>query len=328
MNTLAGDSMLMNAGLIDAGLPEAQLSKPGQTSVGMTQSTDSLIEPDLMLLRRFTETGDAAVFAEIVQRYARVVYSASIRVLGDEGRAQDVSQETFFRLMQRPKLVTHSLAGWLHRTATHLALDVRRSEKSRRQRELTFGLEQQQNKPVRPSWADVSPYVDQALNEIQEPVRGLLIRHFLQGVPQADLAVELDVSPATLSRRIKSGLEELQQHLRDKGIHLGLSVLGLFCTSNARVCVPAKLMSELGKMHLVASIGHLPVTVTSPPPIPSPFPVHPAGSEFVLSKFIATWVGIAVVVIACAYATSSSWAHAHPFASSPAPTAEASPVAP
>src|SRR5437867_13072318 len=81
-------------------------------------------ETDLSLLRRFTETSDPAIFAEIVRRYAGVVYSASHRILNDEARAQDVSQETFFRLMRQPKLVTHSLGGWLHRSATHLAIDA------------------------------------------------------------------------------------------------------------------------------------------------------------------------------------------------------------
>ncbi len=269
-----------------------------------------------MLLHRFTETGDAGVFAEIVQRYARVVYSASIRVLGDEGRAQDVSQETFFRLMQRPKLVTHSLAGWLHRTATHLALDVRRSEKSRRQREQTYGLEQQQEKSGRASWAEVSPYVDQALNEIDEPSRGLLIRHFLQGVPQNELAAELEVSAATLSRRIKSGLDELQQNLRKRGIHLGAAALGVFCATHTHAAVPAAFVGEMAKMNLIAAVRHAaPPPVVKPPP--SPALMKPLNPAYVPAKFAWTLIGMMVVVAMYAAATAASWTHTRPFVSAP-----------
>src|SRR5580658_5755736 len=186
-------------------------------------------EPDLSLLRRFTETGDRDAFAEIVRRYAGVVYAASLRILSDEARAQDVSQETFFRLMQRPKLVTQSLGGWLHRAATHLAIDAKRSEVSRRNREKTYWMAREAEGGHEPKWEEVSPYVDQALNELPEPMRTLLVRHFLQGTPQADLAEEADASPATISRKIKAGIEELQKLLRKKGLYVSLIVLTEFC---------------------------------------------------------------------------------------------------
>jgi RNA polymerase sigma-70 factor (ECF subfamily) len=279
-------------------------------------------EPDLMLLHRFIESGDPGIFAEIVQRYGRVVYSASLRVLGDEGRAQDVSQETFFRLMQRPRVVTHSLAGWLHRTATHLALDLRRSEKSRKQREQTYGLEQQQARAAMPSWAEVSPFVDQALNEISEPARGLLIRHFLQGVQQAELAAELDVSPATLSRRIKSGLEQLQENLRKKGIYLSLAVLAGFCTGSTHAAVPAAFVSEMGKMKLVGSLKHLPWHLpVAPKPAPSgisqSFCVRPQPGHFVPAKFAWALVSFTIVLAVYTFAVTYSWMNANPLSPSP-----------
>jgi len=45
-------------------------------------------------------------FAQIVKRYAGVVYSTSFRILHDRGRAEDVSQDVFFRLLRRPPAVT------------------------------------------------------------------------------------------------------------------------------------------------------------------------------------------------------------------------------
>jgi RNA polymerase sigma factor (sigma-70 family) len=269
-------------------------------------------EPDLLLLHRFIETGDPKTFAEIVQRYARVVYSASVRVLGDEGRAQDVSQETFFRLMQSPRVVTHSLAGWLHRTATHLALDARRSEKSRKAREQIYGLEQQQARANQPTWGEVSPYVDQALNEIDEPLRGLLIRHFLQGVQQAELAAEMDVSPATLSRRIKSGLELLQQNLRKRGIYLSVALLAGFCTSSTHAAVPAGLVSEMGKMNLIVSLRQIP-TGPMPPSGPhfAPYRMGVNPKIFIPAKYVAAFVIINTVLAVYMFATVSSWIHAN-----------------
>ncbi len=226
-----------------------------------SQTLVQVPEPDLSLLRRFTETGDRTAFAEIVRRYAPVVYAASHRILGDEARAQDVSQETFFRLMQRPKLVTQSLGGWLHRAATHLAIDAKRSELSRRNREKTYWMAREKEGGHEPQWAEVSPYVDQALNELTEPLRTLLVRHFLQGTPQADLAAEANASPATISRKIKAGIEELQRLLRKRGIYVGLIALTEFCTRNTAQAAPVRLMSELGKMRMV---GRLKLTSSHP----------------------------------------------------------------
>src|SRR5947209_992622 len=95
-------------------------------------------ETDLSLLKRFAEQGDEQAFSEIVRRYAGMVFSVCRRILGDPASAEDAAQETFFRLMKRPHLVTQSLGGWLHRSATRLAVDARRSETSRRNREITY----------------------------------------------------------------------------------------------------------------------------------------------------------------------------------------------
>src|SRR3978361_356868 len=98
-------------------------------------------ENDLIILRRFTEKGDQAAFSEIVQRYAGMVFSVCRRILGDRARAEEGSQETFFRLMTRPQSVTQSLGGWLHRAATRLAVDERRSEMSRPRRGAEWAAE-------------------------------------------------------------------------------------------------------------------------------------------------------------------------------------------
>ncbi len=287
-------------------------------------------EPDLLLLQRFIETGDPAAFAEIVQRYARVVYSASLRILNDDSRAQDVSQETFYRLMQSPRVVTHSLAGWLHRTATHLALDVRRSEKSRKRREQHYGQQfcgqqfcgqqsygQQTYQPRSPqlTWAEVSPYVDQALNEISEPTRSLLIRHFLQGVQQAQLADEMDVSAATISRRVKTGLEQLQELLRKKGLYLSVALLAGFCATQTDAAVPPALVCEMGKMNLIASLRQLPPTPAPPQfPYSAPYQMNPNFEIFIPQKVAAAMICITVVLAGYFVALVLSWMSASPAA--------------
>ena len=58
-------------------------------------------EADIALLNQYCLLKDEQAFAEIVRRYAGMVYTTSRRILGDSSRAEEISQETFFRLMQK-----------------------------------------------------------------------------------------------------------------------------------------------------------------------------------------------------------------------------------
>jgi hypothetical protein len=55
---------------------------------------------DHTLLDRWNRTRDADAFAELVTRYAGLVYGTCRRVLRDEREAEDVSQECFVKLAQ------------------------------------------------------------------------------------------------------------------------------------------------------------------------------------------------------------------------------------
>src|SRR4029453_2996506 len=103
----------------------------------MAQSS-TLPETDMSLLHRFASRGDEDAFSEIVRRYAGVVFCACHRVLRARGWAEGVARETFFRLVNCPARVSHSLGGWLHRAATRLAVDTLRSEQARHRRESTY----------------------------------------------------------------------------------------------------------------------------------------------------------------------------------------------
>ncbi len=227
-------------------MPTQAATTSPQTRDG--KAVDTFHDPDLELLRRFGNTGDAAAFAQIVQRYVSVVYATSLRIVGDSARAEDVSQETFFRLMRRPHEIHYNLGAWLHRTATHLALDAIRSDGARRQREINYSRDCLQHEAS--SWSELSPCVDQAISELPEELRALLVRHYLMGKTQAQIAAEMHQSPATISRRMQQGLEEMRRRLRLKGVYaLPAALAGLLCHVAARQA-PATLVHELGKMTL------------------------------------------------------------------------------
>ena len=218
-------------------------------------STPTLPETDMSLLHRFASRGDEDAFSEIVRRYAGVVFCACHRVLRDRGWAEDVAQETFFRLVKCPDRVSHSLGGWLHRAATRLAVDTLRSEQARHRREATYEAPPKDDEclsGVGSQWEEISPAIDGALDELDDDDRVLLVRHFLQGTPQADLAAEAGVSAATMSRRVKHAISLLRESLSRKGVTVAPSVLLMLCARNAVTAPPPALLAELGKMAMVS----------------------------------------------------------------------------
>jgi DNA-directed RNA polymerase specialized sigma24 family protein len=92
---------------------------------------------DPELLRRYlADDGADTAFAALVERHLPVVYGAAFRQLNDPSLAREVTQNVFIMLARRAVWLTGhpSLAGWLYRTAIHLAQHEARGEQRRRHR--------------------------------------------------------------------------------------------------------------------------------------------------------------------------------------------------
>lgn len=202
------------------------------------------------LLRRFCTGADAEAFAELVQRYAGLVYSTCWRVLKDETDAADATQETFFELTRHANRVSGSLAGWLHRVATQKSIDLRRRCASRRRREEVYARTQ----PVEVhSWQDLSHHVDLALDELDDATKSLLLERFVLGKSAVQIAREHGTSQATISRRIAAGLAQLRGVLRRKGLLVATGAVATVLTESASQAVSVTALHGLGKMAMVGT---------------------------------------------------------------------------
>jgi RNA polymerase sigma factor (sigma-70 family) len=215
-------------------------------------------DEDAILIERFARSGDSTAYAAIVNRHAGLVYSVCHRILRDQALAEDIAQETFLHLLRKPESVTGSISGWLHTTATWKAIDAIRKNAARRRRENLYHPEVS----VETSrWEEISPYIDQTLVEMPEKARTLLIRHFLEGKSQSDLAEELKSSQPTVSRKIDAALQLLRKGLQKRGIMVGSAVLAVLVTQQMVQAAPPALVKELGKMTLLAGTKSLPISL-------------------------------------------------------------------
>lgn len=73
--------------------------------------------------------GDGSAMAVLYDRYGRVVYSVSLRVLRDTAAAEDVLQEIFMQIWRTPDSFSEtrgSLGGWLAVVARNRSIDALR----------------------------------------------------------------------------------------------------------------------------------------------------------------------------------------------------------
>ncbi|MHC4744066.1 MAG: RNA polymerase sigma factor [Planctomycetota bacterium] len=209
-----------------------------------------MAESENILLRRFASTGDAEAFSEIVQRNAGLVYGACHRVLADKDRAADAVQETFLQLLRNAKTISGSVPNWLHRVATRKAIDLVRRDSSRRNREAIYAADKPQEVT---KWQDLSRYVDEGLDDLDDQTREILIQRFFQGRTTSDIAVGQGVSQPTISRKIDAGVTQLRGKLRRRGVIVSVAAFAALLGENAAQAAPATVVQELGKIALVGS---------------------------------------------------------------------------
>lgn len=166
-----------------------------------------------------SQSRSATDIGELVRQYGRQVFHAAWRVLGDNALAEDVQQDVFVRLLERPDSDTvESWPAYLGAMATRLAID-----RLRRQRRWWRIL---------PQWRDTTPehapsaehHADQ--HERARRLRGALaalnprqaqcfaLRH-LQGLEISEIARHLAISENYVSVSLHRAAKILAAQLAD-----------------------------------------------------------------------------------------------------------------
>src|SRR5687767_9668240 len=98
---------------------------------------------DSELLEAYTRDQSDAAFAEIVERYQGMVYSAAMRQVGNASAAEDLTQAVFIILARKAGSFRSQtvLSGWLFRTVRFAAMDAMKIDNRRRRREQDASLD-------------------------------------------------------------------------------------------------------------------------------------------------------------------------------------------
>jgi RNA polymerase sigma factor (sigma-70 family) len=214
---------------------------------------------------RWVARRDPQALNQVVHDSAGMVYATCLRILGNPTEAEDVAQECYEALLREKDAARVRVVGaWLHGAATYRSLTRLRAEDRRARREAQYAAEQPaQVEPVR---NEIHEHVDEALAELPEDLRAPLVQTFLCGRTQREVAKQLGIPRRTLRHRIDTGLEQLGQLLRQRGVVVEMAALtGLLATAAAQASqAPASLTQSLGKLALSQSAGAAaPMVVTA-----------------------------------------------------------------
>ncbi|MFO1485338.1 MAG: sigma-70 family RNA polymerase sigma factor [Verrucomicrobiaceae bacterium] len=218
------------------------------------------MQTDLQLLKRYHHHGDAGAFQALVEAHAGMVHATACRVTRDAALAQDVAQETFLALARSSGSAIQSIGAWLHHVAWQKAQNVVRGE-CRRQRHEATAAEQWNDPATEATWAELEPLVDEALAELPEQTRAMIVECYLAGRSQQELAARMGISQSTVSRQLDAAIGELRASLKMKGVLCGAGLAALLGTHSA-TAAPAGLTASLGKVSISGLGTHAATTST------------------------------------------------------------------
>ena len=158
---------------------------------------------------------DANFRTLFLQHYSRVA-GITARLLGDRSKAEEITNDAFWRLYRQPGLQTDgNIGGWLYRTATNLGIDVLRASNRRRQHEEAAGrcVEAAKSRgPLDDLMREEKCQRVRAVLAAIKPVQAQLLILRASGLSYRELADTLDVRMSGIGTMLNRAEEEFRNH--------------------------------------------------------------------------------------------------------------------
>jgi RNA polymerase sigma-70 factor (ECF subfamily) len=178
---------------------------------------------------RVRDHGDDRDFSLLVERWEKPIWRLCARMIGDVHRAEDLKQEAFSRVFEKRGDYNPAarFSTWLWRIALNLCYD----ELRRRERRRAFVIEsdgQAATKALedfvaegplpdaRAAQLEEGQLVRQALLELPEIYRTVLVLRHYEGLKLARIAEVLEVPEGTVNSRMAEALAQLTRLLEPK----------------------------------------------------------------------------------------------------------------
>ncbi|HEX5132388.1 MAG TPA: sigma-70 family RNA polymerase sigma factor [Candidatus Krumholzibacteria bacterium] len=173
---------------------------------------------DAALIYRMRDRDESAL-SELYDVYADFVYSLARSIVRNDGDAEDITQEVFFRVWERAGAFDPSRgspAAWITTMTRRLAIDKTRSRSFRsRGREAPIDAVPA-NAAVDASSTVLSAEANEvlaALNRLDAPYREVIRLSYYEGLSHSGIASRLDTPLGTVKSRLREGVIQLRKLL-------------------------------------------------------------------------------------------------------------------
>jgi RNA polymerase sigma-70 factor (ECF subfamily) len=174
--------------------------------------------------------GDSSAFDDLVGRWDRKIQGAIYRILGPGEDVRDLSQEAFLKAYRGLRTFKKEarFSSWLYQIALNLCRDRLRRRRGRTHvslDELDEGGALASSSTVEDlETADLSRRVAEAMAELPDEQREVIVLKEYQGLTFVEISASLDVPVSTVKTRLYRGLGQLRQRLEREGIRSAAAV--------------------------------------------------------------------------------------------------------
>ena len=184
---------------------------------------------DEQIMARYKKDGCRNLFAQLVRRYERELYSYLRRYVGNAEMAEDIFQATFLQVHLKCDRFDDNrrFRPWLYTVATNQAIDAQRRQKRHRmvsldqtnksQDSVDIGslinlLEGNDGDPLEHvAQLERGQWVQQAVSELSTQMRGVIDLVYYQGMKYREAADILGVPVGTVKSRLHAAVVKLNE---------------------------------------------------------------------------------------------------------------------
>ena len=164
--------------------------------------------------------GNQSALGELYDRHGRLIYSLALRVLRDQGDAEDVVQDVFlqaWREAARFDLTRGNVVAWLVMVTRSRSIDRLRRRQARPQlaakSEPDGRVDESPRVDVQMEWQSRAAEVRRALETLPLLQRVAVELAFFEGLTHAEIAEQLEVPLGTVKTRVRQGLLKMRDCL-------------------------------------------------------------------------------------------------------------------
>lgn len=161
---------------------------------------------------------------EFVRQNMRRVFLVIYRIVGNVADAQDLTQETFIKALQRQEQLRdlEKSAQWLSRIASNTAIDFLRRNRRASWTDLDDVLDpltapEEQSPESRVIRAEKKDFLEEGLSRLTERERAALLLRDVEGLPAEEVARQLNCGKATVRSHIANARTKFRRFLDRNG---------------------------------------------------------------------------------------------------------------